>query len=71
LYEQGRADEAEKEKDRLEQKQRETRKLMEQRNEKWVPSWFSLVDGQWLYDPEKRYFESRGNFRVGRNIFDI
>jgi hypothetical protein len=70
LYEQGRVDEAEKEKQRLEQKQRENRKLMEQRKEKWDPSWFSLIDGRWRYDPTKNYFASRGKFCDRIYIFD-
>lgn len=70
LYEKGMADEADKEKGRLEQKQREYRKLMEQRNEDWSPSWFCFANGQWKYNPDKDYFESRGKFSSQLNIFD-
>jgi hypothetical protein len=70
MYEQGRVDEAEKEKQRLEQKQRENRKLMELRKEKWDPSWFSFIDGRWRFDPKKNYFEARGKFCDRLDIFD-
>jgi hypothetical protein len=68
LYEQGKIDEAEGEKLRLEQKQRETRKRMEANGEKWVPRWFEEVgDGEWRY--KGGYFETRGKFDAMESIF--
>ncbi|KAJ3083404.1 hypothetical protein HK102_001098 [Quaeritorhiza haematococci] len=74
MYEQGRADEAELEKQRLEQKQRDYRKELESRGEKWVPRFFALQatdkeDGgsasgtagmAWQFNGS--YWEQRGKF---------
>ncbi|KAJ3022422.1 Oxysterol-binding protein- protein 3 [Thoreauomyces humboldtii] len=69
MYEEGRADEAEAEKQRLEQKQREYRKVLETRGEQWHPQWFSPVpatssapgeENAWQY--KGGYWENRGKF---------
>lgn len=46
LYEEGAIDPAEKEKCRLEQKQRDLRKEMEERGEIWMPRWFELRESR-------------------------
>ncbi|KAJ3102324.1 Tubulin epsilon chain [Phlyctochytrium bullatum] len=43
MYEEGKVDDAEKEKLRLEQKQREYRKKLEAEGKKWIPQWFEEV----------------------------
>jgi hypothetical protein len=74
LYEQGRVQEAEMEKLRLEHKQRESRKEMEARGERWTPRFFELVEspdsetGQsWVY--KGGYWESRGAFKNEPDLF--
>ncbi|KAG9288503.1 hypothetical protein G9A89_015709 [Geosiphon pyriformis] len=57
LFEQGKVEEAEKEKLRIEQKQRDFRKQLEKNGEEWEPQWFKLVNGEWVYKGE--YFEKR------------
>ncbi|KAF0424583.1 Oxysterol-binding protein-domain-containing protein [Gigaspora margarita] len=59
LFEDGRIHEAETEKLRLEQKQREYRKLLEERGEAWVPQWFKLEGEEWVY--KGGYWEAREN----------
>ena len=70
MYENGEADAADQEKYRLEAKQRDARKVLEQTNEKWTPLWFSNSGGGWEYDPKKDYFGSRGKFSSKLNIFN-
>ncbi|KAJ3069289.1 hypothetical protein HDU98_007650 [Podochytrium sp. JEL0797] len=67
MYEDGRAEEAEVEKARLEQKQRETRKRREVAGEVWTPRWFEFVDGEWRF--KGGYWESRGQFGEEEGIF--
>ena len=74
LYENGRVDEADKEKERLEQKQRDTRKELEAQGEKWNPQWFQLTKdttsttGQsWVY--KGGYWESRGQFKTEIDLY--
>jgi hypothetical protein len=74
LYEQGRVQEAEQEKLRLEQKQRDARKVMEAQGEKWSPRFFELQSnsdsetGQsWMY--KGGYWESRGMFKNEPDLF--
>ncbi|CAG8646931.1 20195_t:CDS:2, partial [Cetraspora pellucida] len=57
LFENGRIQEAETEKLRLEQKQREYRKLLEEKGEPWVPQWFKLEGEEWVY--KGGYWEAR------------
>ncbi|KAI9340771.1 Oxysterol-binding protein-domain-containing protein [Zopfochytrium polystomum] len=69
MYEEGRVDDAEKEKQRLEQKQREYRKRLEAEGKRWEPQFFELKPNEgggeatWTYrggyweKREKRAFE--------------
>jgi hypothetical protein len=63
MYEEGHAEEAEKEKLRLEQNQREKLKAMKANSEPWVPKWFEFAgqgeEGTWHY--KGGYWEQRGN----------
>ncbi|KAJ3046129.1 Oxysterol-binding protein- protein 3 [Rhizophlyctis rosea] len=64
---QGRADEAEQEKSRLEQKQREYRKQLETEGRAWTPQWFEFKPTAYGDDAESwqykgGYFEHRGKF---------
>ncbi|CAG8706985.1 15842_t:CDS:2 [Dentiscutata erythropus] len=59
LFENGEVEKAEAEKLRLEQKQREYRKLLEERGETWVPQWFKLEGEEWVY--KGGYWEAREN----------
>ncbi|CAJ0841986.1 621_t:CDS:10 [Entrophospora sp. SA101] len=49
LFEDGAVDQAEGEKLRLEQKQREFRKELETQGKTWEPQWFELKDDEWVY----------------------
>ncbi len=70
LYEQGHLEESEREKLRLEHKQREARKRMEAAGERWTPRWFrdqrpstsasNSPDQGWVY--AGGYWEQRGAF---------
>jgi oxysterol-binding protein-related protein 3/6/7 len=73
LFEDGKIDEAENEKQRLEQKQREWRKSLEASGQKWIPQWFEYTKDEhsengfsWKY--RGGYWESRGNFK---NCLDL
>jgi oxysterol-binding protein-related protein 3/6/7 len=74
LYEQGRIEEAEVEKVRLEHKQRETRKELESRGDSWTPRFFTLLDcpdaesgKMWTFCGT--YWESRGAFQNTPDLF--
>ncbi|KAJ3292857.1 hypothetical protein HK104_004958 [Borealophlyctis nickersoniae] len=64
MYEEGRSEEAEQEKLRLEQKQREYRKQLELQGVTWTPQWFEQRpegnETSWRY--KGGYWESRGKF---------
>jgi hypothetical protein len=64
LYENGKCDEADKEKERLENKQREARKVLESQGGAYSPKWFEQKgDGDSAYWSYKGgYFEKRGQF---------
>ncbi|KAI8643915.1 Oxysterol-binding protein-domain-containing protein [Parasitella parasitica] len=49
LYEQGKVDEADQEKLRIEQLQRDRRKDFEAQGKEWLPRWFSRQGEEWLY----------------------
>lgn len=66
MVEEGRLDEAEMEKQRLESKQRESRKFMEANSIRWIPRFFELKEGKWIF--KNNYWENRGNFE---NTFDL
>lgn len=74
MYENGFFEDAELEKQRVEQNQRARRKEMEAAGVKWKPQWFRSVkdacssSGQsWQYDGN--YWESRGAFKGVSEIF--
>jgi len=74
MYEKGLTEEADEEKARLEQKQRDTRKAFEAENKSWNPQWFKNTHGIWLYkglDPKDgpSYFDQRGKFSDQFDIF--
>src|SRR6202012_1070390 len=52
LFEQGRVEEADREKLRVEQKQRELRKAMESKGQPWEVRWFEKVPDPQTEDPE-------------------
>jgi len=69
LYEEGKANEASAEKDRLEQEQREYLKERESKGIPWEPKWFELKDDPIIpktktYQYKGGYFEQRGNIEV-------
>ncbi|CAG8484674.1 3190_t:CDS:2 [Paraglomus occultum] len=57
LFEEGDVENAELEKLRIEQKQREYRKFLEKAGQKWEPQWFKLKDDGWVYSGD--YWETR------------
>ena len=74
MYEQGKVEEAEEQKQRLEQKQRDTRKLLESQSKEWSPRWFQIVPDKnveegsiWKYQGD--YWENRGNFKDDIDLF--
>jgi len=74
LYEDGKADEAGTEKERLEQRQREYLKERESKGIPWEPRWFELkndpiVNGVKTYQYKGGYFEQRGNITVDRPLW--
>ncbi|ORX77103.1 Oxysterol-binding protein [Anaeromyces robustus] len=74
LYEEGKADEASAEKDRLEQSQREYLKERELKGIPWEPKWFELkndpvIAGVKTYQYKGGYFEQRGNITVERSLW--
>ena len=74
LYENGQVEEAEAEKLRLEQKQRENRRAMELEQKPWTPRFFEQVKSEdsesgleWVYNGE--YWKNRGKFAQINDIF--
>lgn len=71
LYEEGRIEEAEAEKLRLEQKQRETRREFEKSGKVWVPKYFEQIQTKsgplWAY--KNNYWDQRGKFINNYEIF--
>ncbi|CAG8452433.1 12538_t:CDS:2 [Ambispora gerdemannii] len=66
LFEEGKVAEAEQEKSRLEQKQRDFRKHLEKIGQEWKPQWFKLVNDEWVYNGG--YFETRGKKAFEKKI---
>jgi len=69
LYEEGKADEAGAEKERLEQRQREYLTERESKGMEWQPRWFELKDdpiikGVQTYQYKGGYFEQRGKITI-------
>jgi hypothetical protein len=74
LYEDGKADEASSEKERLEQRQREYLKERELKGIPWKPRWFEykddpIVRGVKTYQYKGGYFEQRGNITVDHTLW--
>jgi len=74
LYEDGKADEASEEKERLEQLQREYLKEREAKGIPWEPKWFELkndpvIPGVKSYQYKGGYFEQRGNITVEHELW--
>ncbi|CAG8524631.1 16649_t:CDS:2 [Acaulospora colombiana] len=59
LFEEGNLADAEAEKIRLEQKQRDFRKELESKGQTWMPQWFKLENDEWIY--KGGYWEMREN----------
>ncbi|CAG8487334.1 10071_t:CDS:2 [Funneliformis caledonium] len=57
LFEEGNLERAEAEKLRVEQKQRDFRKFLEQQSKTWEPQWFKFENGEWVY--KGGYWEAR------------
>ncbi|KAK3844174.1 MAG: Oxysterol-binding protein-domain-containing protein [Linnemannia gamsii] len=66
LFEQGRVEEADREKLRVEQKQRELRKLMESRGEPWEVRWFEKKSDPQTEDPEGQTWVYKGGYWEAR-----
>ncbi|KAF9925260.1 Oxysterol-binding protein- protein 3 [Linnemannia zychae] len=66
LFEQGRVDEADHEKLRVEQKQRELRKQMESKGEPWVARWFEKRPDPQTEDPEGQTWVYKGGYWEAR-----
>jgi hypothetical protein len=72
LYENGKCDEADKEKERLEHLQRERRKQMEADNITYAPKWFKESknnEGETVWVYAGGYFEQRGAFKDLLNLW--
>ena len=71
MYENGLIEQAEAEKLRLEQNQRDTRKEMELEQKVWTPRYFKQVKSEggteWVYNGE--YWKNRGKFTDTLDIF--
>ncbi|KAF9911109.1 Oxysterol-binding protein- protein 3 [Linnemannia zychae] len=66
LFEQGRVEEADREKLRVEQKQRELRKQMESRGEPWEVRWFEKKPDPQTEDPEGQTWVYKGGYWEAR-----
>ncbi|KAI8983596.1 Oxysterol-binding protein-domain-containing protein [Pilobolus umbonatus] len=69
LYENGKVDEADEEKLRIEQKQRERRKMFELSGTEWKPRWFTCEDGEWQYAGQ--YWPTRESGKWPSDLFEI
>ncbi|KAI8071203.1 Oxysterol-binding protein-domain-containing protein [Gongronella butleri] len=85
LYEEGRVDEADAEKQRIEQKQRERRKQFEIQGVQWTPRWFTLQDDpynepsfvspdntvpkSWVFNQE--YWTARETGQWPKDLFEL
>ncbi|KAG9068575.1 Oxysterol-binding protein- protein 3 [Linnemannia hyalina] len=66
LFENGRVEEADQEKLRVEQKQRELRKLMESKGEPWEVKWFEKRPDPQTEDPEGQTWAYKGGYWEAR-----
>ncbi|KAF8974084.1 hypothetical protein BGZ46_009792 [Entomortierella lignicola] len=62
LFEHGRVEEADQEKLRVEQRQRDLRKKMEASGEKWEPRWFEKKEDPQTEDPEGQTYRYKGGY---------
>ncbi|KAI8991539.1 Oxysterol-binding protein-domain-containing protein [Mycotypha africana] len=71
LYEEGLVDEADNEKLRIEQQQRERRKKFEMAGQQWKPRWFTLTDNEqeWSYAGE--YWPTRESGQWPKDQFPL
>jgi hypothetical protein len=74
LFEDGKIEEAEIMKQKLEQKQREVRKNLEASGKKWIPVWFeryedSFSETKFSWKYKGGYWESRGDFKNLPDVF--
>ncbi|KAG0349235.1 hypothetical protein BG004_000459 [Podila humilis] len=70
LFERGQVEEADKEKLRVEQKQRELRKAMESRGEAWNVRWFEKIVDPQTEDPEGQTWRYKGGYWEAREKGD-
>ncbi|KAK3832623.1 MAG: Oxysterol-binding protein-domain-containing protein, partial [Linnemannia elongata] len=66
LFERGLVEQADQEKLRVEQKQRELRKAMESRGEQWEVRWFEKADDPQTEDPEGQTWRYKGGYWEAR-----
>ncbi|KAG0086827.1 Oxysterol-binding protein- protein 3 [Podila epicladia] len=66
LFEQGRVEEADREKLRVEQKQRDLRKAMESKGQPWEVRWFEKVVDPQTEDPEGKTWRYKGGYWEAR-----
>ncbi|KAI9249306.1 Oxysterol-binding protein-domain-containing protein [Sporodiniella umbellata] len=69
LYEQGQVDEADKEKLRIEQQQREKRKEFENAGVEWKPRWFTREGDEWVYSGH--YWQARETGQWPKDMFPL
>ncbi|CAO0800572.1 unnamed protein product [Mucor circinelloides] len=69
LYEKGNVDEADEEKLRIEQQQRDKRKEFEAQGKEWLPRWFSREGEEWLYSGQ--YWPTRETGQWPKDQFPL
>ncbi|GAN11187.1 oxysterol-binding protein-related protein 3 isoform X4 [Mucor ambiguus] len=69
LYEKGNVDEADEEKLRIEQQQRDKRKEFELQGKEWLPRWFSREGEEWLYSGQ--YWPTRETGQWPKDQFPL
>ncbi|KAG2190375.1 hypothetical protein INT46_002356 [Mucor plumbeus] len=69
LYEKGNVDEADEEKLRIEQQQRDKRKEIEAEGKEWLPRWFSREGEEWLYSGQ--YWPTRETGQWPKDQFSL
>ncbi|KAI8373304.1 Oxysterol-binding protein-domain-containing protein [Blakeslea trispora] len=69
LYEEGRVDEADQEKLRLEQQQRDRRKEFELAGKEWTPRWFTREGNEWQYT--EQYWPARESGQWPKDQFPL
>ncbi|KAK4520906.1 uncharacterized protein ATC70_006789 [Mucor velutinosus] len=69
LYEKGHVDEADEEKLRIEQQQRDKRKEFESQGKEWLPRWFAREGEEWLYSGQ--YWPTRETGQWPKDQFPL